>query len=192
MFSGSLSTSLGVSQFLDTDAASSHLEGPVTARAAQRETAPLSHGLLATISSYPMRLPLRSTATSSSPPSTVRLVSPSTEIGRFPMTIHKRVRFSHRGNLIFSYDLTDVAAAQQALDVAIGWYADPVYLGFYPDHMKKMLGDRLPVFSPEEWALVKGSSDFYGMNTYTTNLASMCTPSRVCNTYFPTCRGRRE
>jgi beta-glucosidase len=65
-----------------------------------------------------------------------------------------------------------VAAAQQALDVAIGWYADPVYLGFYPDHMKKMLGDRLPDFTPEEWKLVKGSSDFYGMNTYTTNLAS--------------------
>ncbi|KAG8798749.1 Beta-glucosidase 1B [Serendipita sp. 398] len=65
----------------------------------------------------------------------------------------------------------NIAAAQQALDVAIGWYADPVYLGFYPYHMKKMLGDRLPDFSPEEWALVKGSSDFYGMNTYTTNLA---------------------
>ncbi len=65
-----------------------------------------------------------------------------------------------------------MAAAQHALDVAIGWYADPVYLGFYPDYMKKMLGDRLPDFTPEEWGLVKGSSDFYGMNTYTTNLAS--------------------
>jgi beta-glucosidase len=82
------------------------------------------------------------------------------------------------------YHLTDVAAAQQALDVAIGWYADPVYLGFYPEHMRKMLGDRLPEFSPEEWALVKGSSDFYGMNTYTTNLASMCTFFRVYGAYI--------
>ena len=36
--------------------------------------------------------------------------------------------------------------------------------------MKEMLGDRLPDFTPEELYIVKGSSDFYGMNTYTTNL----------------------
>lgn len=35
-----------------------------------------------------------------------------------------------------------------------------------------MLGDRLPEYSPEEWAIVHGSSDFYGMNTYTTNMIS--------------------
>jgi len=35
--------------------------------------------------------------------------------------------------------------------------------------MKKQLGDRLPDFTPEEVALVKGSNDFYGMNTYTAN-----------------------
>lgn len=49
---------------------------------------------------------------------------------------------------------------------------DPIYLGYYPEYMKTMLGDRLPVFTPEELAVVKGSSDFYGMNTYTTNLCS--------------------
>ncbi|TDL27833.1 glycoside hydrolase family 1 protein [Rickenella mellea] len=64
----------------------------------------------------------------------------------------------------------NVEAAQHALDVAIGWFADPVYLGFYPEHMKKMLGERMPEFTAEEWTVVKGSSDFYGMNTYTTNL----------------------
>ena len=40
--------------------------------------------------------------------------------------------------------------------------------------MKEMLGDRLPEFTPEELSVVKGSSDFYGMNTYTTNLCSKC------------------
>ena len=40
--------------------------------------------------------------------------------------------------------------------------------------MREVLGDRLPTFTPEEWEVVKGSSDFYGMNTYTTNLARAC------------------
>jgi beta-glucosidase len=32
--------------------------------------------------------------------------------------------------------------------------------------MRKQLGDRLPEFTAEESALVKGSNDFYGMNHY--------------------------
>jgi beta-glucosidase len=36
--------------------------------------------------------------------------------------------------------------------------------------MREQLGDRLPKFTPEQSKLVLGSSDFYGMNTYTTNL----------------------
>lgn len=35
--------------------------------------------------------------------------------------------------------------------------------------MRKQLGDRLPEFTEEERALVKGSNDFYGMNHYTAN-----------------------
>jgi beta-glucosidase len=38
--------------------------------------------------------------------------------------------------------------------------------------MREVLGDRQPQFTPEEIALVKDSSDYYGMNTYTTNLIS--------------------
>jgi len=36
--------------------------------------------------------------------------------------------------------------------------------------MREVLSDRLPEITEEEWKVVKGSSDFYGMNTYTTNL----------------------
>ena len=57
-------------------------------------------------------------------------------------------------------------------DVRVAWLQDPIYLGGYPEYMKQTLGTRLPEFTPEEWAVVKGSSDFYGMNTYTTNLTS--------------------
>ncbi|KAG6870666.1 Beta-glucosidase 1B, partial [Termitomyces sp. T32_za158] len=67
--------------------------------------------------------------------------------------------------------ISDVEAAQHALDFAIGWFADPIYLGYYPPYMTEVLGNRQPAFTAEDIALVKGSSDFYGMNTYTTNLA---------------------
>ena len=52
---------------------------------------------------------------------------------------------------------------------------DPIYLGDYPEYMREMLGERLPRFTPEETAVVLGSSEFYGMNTYTTNLCSKYT-----------------
>lgn len=64
----------------------------------------------------------------------------------------------------------NIKAAQDKMDVAVGWFADPVYLGDYPESMKQMLQGRLPEFTAEEKALLKGSSDFYGCNFYTTNM----------------------
>lgn len=84
------------------------------------------------------------------------------------------------------YLRADVAAAQHALDFAIGWFADPIYLGYYPPYMREVLGDRLPDFTAEEWAVVKGSSDFYGMNTYTTNLCS-ASPAPFIPCWLLTC-----
>ena len=66
----------------------------------------------------------------------------------------------------------DQAAAQRALEFFLAWFADPIYRGHYPEEMVERLGDRLPSFSPEEIALVKDSSDFFGLNHYTTLLAS--------------------
>ncbi|KAJ4336124.1 hypothetical protein N0V95_008703 [Ascochyta clinopodiicola] len=63
----------------------------------------------------------------------------------------------------------DVEAAQRAREFEIAWFADPIYgSGDYPASMRAQLGSRLPTFTAEEQSLVKGSSDFYGMNTYTT------------------------
>lgn len=66
----------------------------------------------------------------------------------------------------------DKQAAQRALEFFLGWFADPIYLGDYPECMKVNVADRLPVISDEERALIQGSSDFFGLNHYTTMFAS--------------------
>ena len=60
------------------------------------------------------------------------------------------------------------------MDAAVGWFADPIYLGHYPESLKKMLGDRLPTFTDEEQALVHGSSD---VSLYSHGEVSTLTPS---------------
>ncbi|KAJ5721789.1 uncharacterized protein N7483_009723 [Penicillium malachiteum] len=66
-------------------------------------------------------------------------------------------------------DPRDQEAAERAREFEISWFADPVYkTGDYPASMRAQLGDRLPRFTPEESELVLGSSEFYGMNSYTT------------------------
>jgi beta-galactosidase len=79
-------------------------------------------------------------------------------------------------NCDYRYPLTDSAAdkaaAGRSLEFFLAWFADPVWKGDYPVVMREMLGDRLPEFSDDERALVLGSSDFFGLNHYTTMLAS--------------------
>ena len=58
-----------------------------------------------------------------------------------------------------SSSFVDAKAAQNKMDAAVGWFADPIYLGQYPDSLETMLGDRLPKFTREQQSLVKGSSD---------------------------------
>ena len=66
----------------------------------------------------------------------------------------------------------DREAAQRALEFFLAWFADPIYLGDYPASMREYVADRLPEFTAAERALVKGSSDFFGLNHYTTMYAS--------------------
>ncbi|KAI3983380.1 hypothetical protein MKX01_013447 [Papaver californicum] len=60
----------------------------------------------------------------------------------------------------------DIAATQRANDFYVGWYADPLFFGDYPESMKRNVGSRLPSFTPCEAKLVKGSCDFFGVNHY--------------------------
>ncbi|XP_038683079.1 beta-glucosidase 24-like [Tripterygium wilfordii] len=65
----------------------------------------------------------------------------------------------------------DKAAQKRALDFNLGWYVEPLVFGDYPKIMKELVKDRLPVFTEEEKGLLKGSSDFIGINYYTTRYA---------------------
>lgn len=58
-----------------------------------------------------------------------------------------------------------MAATARKMAAAIGWFADPIFLGQESSLLREMLGDRLPTFTEDEWALLKDSSDFYGCNT---------------------------
>jgi beta-glucosidase len=66
----------------------------------------------------------------------------------------------------------DIDAAERALLFFVGWFADPIYKGDYPNVMRERLGDRLPKFSEEEKIMIKGTSDFFGLNHYTTMYAA--------------------
>ena len=66
----------------------------------------------------------------------------------------------------------DKEAAERALEFFVSWFADPIYKGDYPAVMKERLSDRLPSFTEEEKVLIKGSSDFFGLNHYTTMYAA--------------------
>jgi beta-glucosidase len=68
--------------------------------------------------------------------------------------------------------LEDRAAATTALEFFLGWFADPIYRGDYPEVMRDNVGKRLPEFTAAERYLIEGSSDFFGLNHYTTLYAS--------------------
>ncbi|KAJ8315740.1 hypothetical protein KUTeg_007890 [Tegillarca granosa] len=77
---------------------------------------------------------------------------------------------------------SDIDAAERAMQFMLGWFANPIFgNGDYPEVMKQQIADksrkmgipnRLPEFTEQEKRDNLGSSDFFGINTYTTNLVS--------------------
>ncbi|KAL6637073.1 hypothetical protein ACP70R_024645 [Stipagrostis hirtigluma subsp. patula] len=61
----------------------------------------------------------------------------------------------------------DQASAQRARDFHIGWFVDPLINGHYPQIMQDIVKERLPIFTPEQVKMVKGSADYIGINQYT-------------------------
>lgn len=71
------------------------------------------------------------------------------------------------------YDRDDaacVSATERANQFELGWFAHPIYFGDYPACMREAAGSRLPKFTADQTQLLKGSSDFFGLNHYTTTL----------------------
>jgi beta-glucosidase len=63
----------------------------------------------------------------------------------------------------------DREAAQRRQEFQIGWFADPIFYGDYPESMRDggVGGGRLPRFTDEEKKMLKGSADFFALNHYT-------------------------
>ncbi|XP_015240208.1 PREDICTED: lactase-phlorizin hydrolase-like [Cyprinodon variegatus] len=78
----------------------------------------------------------------------------------------------------------DVAAAERYLEFMLGWFAHPIFIdGDYSQVLKTQIEKKktdctgsvpavLPTFTAEEKARIKGTSDFFGLNHYTSRLVS--------------------
>ncbi|XP_020553802.1 beta-glucosidase 12-like isoform X2 [Sesamum indicum] len=72
----------------------------------------------------------------------------------------------------YSSNRLDVRAARRALDFMYGWFINPLVYGEYPRTMQSLVGNRLPKFTKEQAAMLKGSFDYLGLNYYTANYAA--------------------
>mmetsp|Transcript_74231 Transcript_74231/g.209653 ORF Transcript_74231/g.209653 Transcript_74231/m.209653 type:complete len:653 (-) Transcript_74231:155-2113(-) len=71
----------------------------------------------------------------------------------------------------WAYPLTDSEgdrrAAEYDEDNIVGFWADPIFrTGDYPQSLKDFFGDRMPKLTRDEQRSLKGSADFFGVNTY--------------------------
>ncbi|XP_060064598.1 uncharacterized protein LOC132544951 [Ylistrum balloti] len=78
------------------------------------------------------------------------------------------------------FNPSHLEAAERATQFDFGWFANPLIHGDYPDVMKSQVGkkselqgfnkSRLPEFTATEKMMIKGATDFLGLNFYTSGL----------------------
>ncbi|CAN7055847.1 unnamed protein product [Brassica oleracea var. botrytis] len=69
-------------------------------------------------------------------------------------------------------DSQDGASIDRALDFMMGWHLDTTTFGDYPQIMKDIVGHRLPKFTNAQKAKLKDSTDFVGLNYYTSKFSN--------------------
>ncbi|XP_069481115.1 lactase-like protein isoform X1 [Ambystoma mexicanum] len=89
----------------------------------------------------------------------------------------------------------DIEAAERYMQFYLGWFANTLYNGDYPEVMKDYVGrksaqqglavSRLPTFSSQEKSYIKGTCDFLGLGHFTTRyITKRNYPATQGPTYF--------
>jgi len=88
----------------------------------------------------------------------------------------------------------DILASKTAMSLYLGWWADPIYgnTGDYSDIMKNALNrenewDSYYNLTEDEKTLIKGSSDFFGLNHYGSDIVRWNDTSPYGVQYMPRC-----
>jgi beta-glucosidase/6-phospho-beta-glucosidase/beta-galactosidase len=105
------------------------------------------------------------------PPSTSNSQSGSNNVG----IAAGRIGMSNSGDFRFplrAHTRADMAAAERAMEFQWAWFVDPLFYGEYPAVMTRELGSRLPKFTSQQRSQLIGSTDFLGLNHYSSLLAS--------------------
>eukprot|EP00934_Nitzschia_sp_Nitz4_P006309 Nitzschia sp. Nitz4//scaffold179_size51476//9505//11145//NITZ4_006921-RA/size51476-processed-gene-0.40-mRNA-1//1//CDS//3329539201//6299//frame0 len=89
---------------------------------------------------------------------------------------HGKIGISNCGDFRYPKDASkevDVLAAERAMIFQFAWFTDPLFRGDYPSEMKEILEDRLPEFTWAQKKALAESTDFIGLNHYSTLYASV-------------------
>ncbi|CAO2636699.1 Lactase/phlorizin hydrolase, partial [Lemmus lemmus] len=72
----------------------------------------------------------------------------------------------------------DLAAAERFLHFMLGWFAHPIFVdGNYPSTLRAQIQQsRLPSFTEEEKAYIRGTADVFCLNTYSSEFVQHSTP----------------
>ncbi|KAM4749565.1 lactase-like protein isoform 2-T3 [Rhinophrynus dorsalis] len=99
------------------------------------------------------------------------------------------------GDPLDIYNEKDIEAAERFIQFNLGWFANPLYKGDYPQIMKEYIGQksahqglslsRLPSFTSQEKSYIKGTCDFLGVGHFTTRyITNRNYPSTQGPSYF--------